>query len=242
LLLQTCGVDTELLQLDSSRPTNTVKLEISENGSSSFHRVIPEKLLELGTTPNLLARAEDVEILYFHSFTQGGEISGETLGAILKVSPPSFKVYDIDCGERQPTQRQVEEGLSVASAVYVRGSDLSFLSDLLGLPNLDPGLFASAVTERFGPSYCVVADPFAGALISSIAGEQVGLDLVRQETLDIRGWHEAYLAAFVYHVFQGSSLSQCCASAMRYGDLVAMTSGALEALPAEVVALVKGSD
>jgi hypothetical protein len=111
----------------------------------------------------------------------------------------------------------------------------------LGLPELEPGLFAPAITERFGSSYCVVADPFAGALISSIAGELVGLDRVRPDTVDIRGWHEAFLAAVTHHVFRGSSLSRCCAAGMQYGDLSAMNSGALAMVGPESLALVTAS-
>ena len=123
--------------------------------------------------------------------------------------------------------------------VSLRGREISKVCELLGLPDLEPGLLAPAMTERFGVSYCIVSDPLAGALISSIAGEQVGLDLFRQKTVDILGWHETFLAAFVHHVFEGSSLMRCCGAGMQYGDAVAATAGALAPLSEDVLALVK---
>lgn len=235
-LLKNFGVDVGLIQRELGGTTNCVAhLSVSEPVSPQS---TSDSHLEVEPSADLLSSANDDDILYFHSFMQGGRSSGEALRQFVTQSGPSFKIYDIDCSERVPTREQLEAGFAVASAVYVRGEELPVLCDLLGLPLLEPGLFASAIIERFGPSYCLVADPFAGALIASIVGEQVGIGLAREETVDVRGWHEAYLAAFVYHVFRGSSLSHCCAAGMRYGDLVAMTSGALEPLPAELIALV----
>ena len=67
----------------------------------------------------------------------------------------------------------------------------------------------------------------------------MGLDIFRQTTVDLIGWHEALLAAFVHHVFNGSSLMRCCGAGMQYGDAVAATPGALAPLSEDVLALIK---
>jgi sugar/nucleoside kinase (ribokinase family) len=221
--------------------TATIACEISSEGKLSSVRVPSEGSMDIGVTPELIATAENADMLYFSSFMQGGRSSGAALRYILERTGPSFKIYDIECRVRLPTRDELVSGLSVASLVYTRGEDLPLLCELLGLPDLEPGLFASAITERFGPSYCVVADPYAGALISSIVGEQVGLDQVRESTVDIRGWHEAFLAALIHHIFGGSSLSTCCAAGMRYGDVVAALPGSMTKVHPTELMLVASS-
>lgn len=240
--LQSYGVDASLLQPDPTGVTRRVECALVTEGRVSYHHSVSGKHRELELTPDLMSSSQSADILYMNSTTQGEVTSGATLLSIIEDSGPSFKIYDIDCGERVPTREELEVGLSVASVVHTRGDELPTLCEVLGLPELEPGLFAPAITERFGSSYCVVADPFAGALVSSVAGELVGLDRVRADTVDIRGWHEAFLAAFAHHVFRGSSLSRCCAAGMRYGDLSAMTSGALAIVGPESLALVTALD
>jgi sugar/nucleoside kinase (ribokinase family) len=208
----------------------------------SYQTLGSGKHLDIEVTPELISDSQSADILYMSSATQGEVTAGATLRSVLESAGPSFKIYDIDCGQRVPTREELEAGLSVASVVHTRGEEVPTLCEVLGLPELEPGLFAPAITERFGSSYCVVADPFAGALISSIVGELVGLDRVRADTVDIRGWHEAFLAAVSHHVFRGSSLSRCCAAGMRYGDLSAMNSGALPMVGPESLALVTAAD
>jgi sugar/nucleoside kinase (ribokinase family) len=241
-ILQSYGVDVSLLQSDPMGATNRVECAVAAEGRVFYQTLGSGKHLELEVTPELISDSQSADILYMSSATQGEVTAGATLRSVLESAGPSFKIYDIDCGQRVPTREELEAGLSVASVVHTRGEELPTLCEVLGLPELEPGLFAPAITERFGSSYCVVADPFAGVLISSIVGELVGLDRVRADTVDIRGWHEAFLAAVAHHVFRGSSLSTCCAAGMRYGDLIAMNSGALAMVGPESLALVTAAD
>ena len=240
--LQSFAVDVSLLQPEPMGATRRVECALVAEGKGSYLHSVSGKHRELELTPELIRGSQSADILYVNSATLGQVTAGATLWSVIECAGPSFKIYDIDCGQRVPTREELEAGLSVASVVHTRGEELPTLCEILGLPELEPGLFAPAITERFGSSYCVVADPFVGALISSIAGELVGLDRVRAETVDIRGWHEAFLAAVTHHVFRGASLSRCCAAGMRYGDLSAMNSGALAMIGSESLALVTASE
>lgn len=241
-LLSSFGVGLSLVQRDSLGITDRVDCALLAESAPSYHRLISDSSLSMRPTSELLVSSDNADILYINSSSQGASASSATFRHVLENAGPSFKIYDIDCGEGFPTREDLDAGLTVASVVHARGRDIPVLCDLLGLPHLEPGLFAPAITERFGASYCVVADPFEGALISSIAGEQVGLDRVRESTFDIRGWHEAFLAGFAHHVFRGSSLSFCCAAAMRYGDSVALSGGAVERVAAEALSIIKAVD
>jgi len=234
-LLQAIGVDTTLLQREGigsffHAPTSEVPHMDSDD------------ILELAVSPGLLSSGLEADIVFFSSFTQGGSVSGDTLTKFLSHNGPSFKIYDIHCGKRLPIREHLEEGLSVASVAHVRGCDIPILCDLLGLPHLEPGLLAPALTERFGVSYCVVTEPREGALVSSIVGEQIGVDSVQKDLISTRGWHEAFLAAFTHHVFCGSPLSRCCVAGMRYGDFIASRTDVLGVVPPEVVEFVHELD
>lgn len=237
--LQSFGVNVSLVQTHVALSTSVAQIVLPSDGTQAYSMNSAGAAGAIEESPQLLESADDAEVLYWNSSTQREPVAGATFEKFLNVSPPSFKVFDIDCSHYLPTREDLEASLEIASVVSVRGQDISKVCELLGLPELEPGLLAPAITERFGVSYCVVADPLAGALVSSIAGEQVGLDLFRQKTVDVLGWHEALLAAFVHHVFEGSSLMRCCGAGMEYADAVAATSGALMPLSEDVLARVK---
>ena len=237
--LQSFGVDVALVQKHRGLCTSVTQAVVTSDGTTTYFSASAGASGVIEENPELLDAAGDVEVLYWNSSTQREPQAGATLKKFLSISPPSFKVYDVDCSYQLPTREDLEASFEVASVVSLRGREISKVCQLLGLPDLEPGLLAPAITERFGVSYCIVSDPLGGALVSSIAGDQVGLDIFRQTTVDLIGWHEALLAAFVHHVFNGSSLMRCCGAGMQYGDAVAATPGALAPLSEDVLALIK---
>ena len=237
--LAASGVDTSLVQKHPSLATERAVVEFLEDRTPVITTRARGAAENFEVTDELVAFADESEVLFWSSPTQRGDITGSNFRKFLEVCPSSFKVFDIDCAFVVPTREELEVALGVASVAHIRGRDISTVCEILGLPELEPGLLAPAITERFGVSYCVIADPLAGALISSIAGEQVGMDIVAPSEGDLLGWHEAFLAAFVYHVFQGSTLARCCEAAARYADSVAATEGALSSLADSEIALIK---
>jgi sugar/nucleoside kinase (ribokinase family) len=220
-------VDAELVQRHPSEVTEEAQLEIRSDGTSVVRSHTRGAAANLAWTPELQDAADEVDILFWSSETQRDPISAATFKKFIDGCPPSFKVFDIDCAAGVPTQAELEAGLAVASVAHIRGRDLAIVCRVLGLPDLEPGLLAPALTERYGVSYAVLADPLQGALISSIVGEQVGMELTRESAGDLLGWHEAFLAGFVYHVFLGSSLARCCGAATQYAQAVGATNGAV---------------
>lgn len=233
--LSSWRVDTSLVQRHPTEATESVEIETQSNGAFSVRSRIPGAGAHLELTPELRDAVEEVDIFFWSSGTQRGSKTGDTFRALLEVSPPSFKIFDIDCSIVVPTRDELEVGLAVASVVHIRGGDMSTVCEILGLPDLEPGLLAPAITERYGASYAVIADPLEGTLIASIVGEQVGIDLSKEPREDLLGWHEALLAGFVHHVFMGSSLARCCGAAVEYAQVVAATRGAV--CPVSVPAL-----
>lgn len=228
--LLSSAVDTALIQKHPALPTETGTFVVASDGSVTLSSHERGCAAFLEASPALMAVADEVELLFWSSASQRDQVTGETFRRFLEVSPPNFKVYDIDCSVVMPTREELEAGLAVASVVHLRGKELGVVCEVLGLPDLEPGLLAPAITERFGVSYCVIADPLAGALVSSIVGEQVGMDISRDKVVDLLGWHEAFLAGFTHHVFMGSTLARCCGAGVQYGEAVALTHGALAPL------------
>lgn len=220
-------VDTALVQRDIAEETESVQLDVLDDGTSVVRSHTRGAAANFAWTPELQEAADELDVLFWSSVTQRDPISAETFSRFLEGSPPSFKVFDIDCASGIPTQGELEAGLAVASVAHIRGRDLVAVCRILGLPDLEPGLLGPALTERFGVSYAVLADPLQGALISSIVGEQVGMDIKRENRGDLLGWHEALLAGFVHHVFLGSSLARCCGAAVQYAQAVGGTNGSV---------------
>ena len=51
-------------------------------------------------------------------------------------------------------------------------------------------------------------------------------------TVDLLGWHEAFLAGFLVKLFQEAPLDLCCKYGERYGAVVAKMHGALQPIAA----------
>lgn len=232
-------VNTTLIQRHPSEPTEISEIEILSDGHAKLRSHTRGAGAYLECSPELQAVLDDIDILFWSSATQRDAVTGATFKRFLDTSPPSFKVFDINFAGGAPTQAELEAGLAVASVAHVRGNDIAAVCGTLGLPELEPGLLAPALTERYGVSYAVLADPHQGVLISSIAGEQVGIDLTGENRVDLLGWHEALLAGFVHHVFLGSSLARCCNAATEYAQAVAMTNGAISQLSNRTLESVK---
>ncbi len=225
--LSSWGVDISLVQQHSYEATEVAGFETLIDGSFVMRSRQRGAGACLELTQQLREAVDEADIFFWSSATQRDPGTGSAFKALLDASPPSFKVLDIDCSVVIPTRDELEVGFAVASVAHIRGRDISTVCEILGLPDLEPGLLAPAITERYGVSYAVLADPLQGALISSIAGEQVGIDLSKESREDLLGWHEALLAGFVHHVFAGSSLTRCCGAATQYAQAVAATRGSV---------------
>jgi fructokinase len=228
-LLEGCGVGVSLVQRRADLPTET----------HSVDQPTPRPLsAELLPQHELLERAEAFEVLYFSSRLQEFPTSGDTLRAFLAASPPSFKVYDVSCAGGVPKLASLEQGLEVASVIHLRRSELADVCSVLGLPVMEPGLVSAAIPERFGVSYCIITDPHEGVVVTSIVGEQVSVAPHLSHVVDLLGWEEAFLAAFVHHAMKGSSLERCCLAGMHYADLSASGKGALHSCSKEDLAAI----
>ena len=239
--LKILGVGTELVQRDPTLPTSTARIERTEEGRfkySSFDHAAAAQLVE---HPEFMGRADDFEVLYYNSYTHTSLVAGATLQTFLNRCGPSFKIYDVRCEARSVTVEALEAALQISSVLRVSAEDVPSICHLLGLPVLEPELFCGAITERFGVYYCVVMDPFNGAVVSSILGEQISIAPHLSKIVDLLGWHEAFLAGFVHHVQKGSSLERCAIAGVHYADLVASTHGAMQPCPESELEKVKAA-
>ncbi len=232
------GVQTSLVQVDRQLPTSEARIEVSSDGIPLYLSRSNDAAGQLAETRALMNRADEFDVLYFNSFIQSSVVSGTTLQKFISLSPPSFKVYEL-CGMAPETTRpHLEAAFEVASVVCLRGEDVSDVCAILGLPELEPALLAAAIPERYGVSYCVVANPRQGAIVASIVGEQVFVASHQSDPVDLLGWHEAYVAGFVHHVLRGSNLERCSTAGMQYADMVAQVRGACAPLHRERLEVV----
>jgi len=236
--LSTYGVQISLVQVDTQLPTSQARIEVDSDGIAHYLSRSTDAAGQLSETPALMNRADEFDVLYFNSFIQSCLVSGTTLQKFISLSPPSFKVYEL-CGIAPETTRpHLEAAFEVASVVSVRREDVPGVCAILGFPELEPALLAATIPERYGVSYCVVADPRQGAIVASIVGEQVVVESHQSDPVDLLGWYEAHLAGFVHHVLRGSNLERCSTAGMQYADMVSQFRGACSPLHREQLEVV----
>ena len=104
-------VDTALVQRDIAEETESVQLDVLDDGTSVVRSHTRGAAANFAWTPELQEAADELDVLFWSSVTQRDPISAETFSRFLEGSPPSFKVFDIDCASGIPTQGELEAGL-----------------------------------------------------------------------------------------------------------------------------------
>ncbi len=226
--LKLLGVHTTLVQRDPTLPTSSGEVSIGEGGRPQYLSLSHAAATQLAERPELIDKAGDYEVLYCNSYLDASLVAGTTLQAFLSRCGPSFKIYDVRNEGKTVTAQALQAALQIASVFRINAEDVPGACEALGLPILEPDLFGSAMTERFGVYYCVVSDPFKGSVVTSILGEQIAIAPHLSKVVDLMGWHEAFLAGFVHHVQKGSPLERCAIAGVHYADLVAATHGAMQ--------------
>jgi sugar/nucleoside kinase (ribokinase family) len=239
--LLSLGLGTHLIQRVSDFATDSANVEISGEGIPTYRSLQLAAGGEVAARQDLMDVVNDYEVLYCNSYIHNSVVAGRTLQGFLDASPPSFKIYDVRMTGAPFARPALEAALGFASVFRVTSDDVPTLCQDLGLPFLEPEFFATAITERYGVSYCLVTDPLMGSAISSIVGEQISVPHCVSQVRDLLGWHDAFLAGFVHHVLLGSSLERCCLAGVHYADVATQASGAINHSSPEDITAIKAS-
>lgn len=220
--LKTLTVETSYVQLDDSRRTGTVKVQVDQRGQPRF--VIDEDVawdfLSWSRSWKMLAR--EAEAVCFGTLAQRSLRSRRTISQFLR-STRAVRVFDVNLRQTFYSPEVLRESVSMAMIVKMNHEELPIVLTALGL---NPGEDKAAAKQllNLGPKLVCVTRGRRGSFLISrrTAVEHEGF---RMRVKDTIGAGDAFTAALVHEYLRGASLAKMNDAANRMGSWVAAQAG-----------------
>lgn len=221
--VQARGLDTDLIQVDESRPTGFVRVDLNDPDDPDYEIVEPAAWDAIQSTEQLKARAETAEALVYGSLAQRAETSRATIRVLCESNV--LRVFDVNLRSPFFTQSRIEHSLHNADVVKLNHEELRQLRSWFGLPS-DPGSAMAAVANRFNCRAVCVTWGGDGARLW-MDGHCWRHSSYSVDVEDTVGAGDAFLAAFLSGWLEGRDGGSLLELANRLGAYVAAHAGAV---------------
>jgi fructokinase len=230
------GIATDLVQVDSKRPTGFVSITLDEDGIPAYDIVSPAAWDCIELEDGLLERAERAAAIVFGSLAQRHPVSGGTIEQLCEVDVP--KVFDVNLRHPYDDPAVVHRSLGRADVVKLNEHELEQMAAWFELP---AGVreATAALAERFDcRTICVTRGGAGSAMLHDGRwSEHPGF---RVEVRDTVGSGDAFLAALLSGLLAGHEDAAILQHANLLGAYVATQYGAIPVYQQETLALILG--
>lgn len=220
--LAATGLGTDYVQVDPALPTGFVKVDVDAEGIPDYEIVQPAAWDEIDLDAALRDGAAEARAVVFGSLAQRQETSRRTVQALSTAG--AFVVFDVNLRPPFVSLPVVRLSLQAADLVKLNEDELDAMRRWFGLPS---GLrdAVDVLAATFGCQIVCVTRGERGAALwhDGRWREHPGYPAVVRDTV---GAGDAFLAALLANVLQGSSDEVTLDLACRLGAFVATKSGA----------------
>jgi len=225
--LERLGLRTSHIQLDSTHPTGTVKVQVDPAGQPTFRIAEAVAWDFLAWTPEWRALAERADAVCFGSLAQRSPESRSTIRAFLSaLRPGTTRVFDVNLRQSFYDADTLSESAKLADIMKVNNDELAVVAKLLGIPFIYDELRAARwLRDTFGLKLVCITRGAKGSLLvgAEETSEHPGY---RVHVADTVGAGDAFTAALVYHHLRHASVPTLNEAANRMGAWVASQTGA----------------
>ena len=223
--LVSLGVETSFLQVDSSRPTGTVNVQVDPKGQPTFEITehVAWDYIEWSSSWESLAQRTDA--IYFGTLGQRYPHSvATTMDFFTALRPEALKIFDANLRQSFFSPEVIAESVKVANIVKLNDSELPRVTRMLGLSYDEEKSSAERLRRAYNLKLVCVTRGEKGSLVvaEGAAHEHPGF---RVSVADTVGAGDAFTAALVHHFLRGSSLPVMNEAANRMGAWVASHAG-----------------
>ncbi|MBT9332490.1 PfkB family carbohydrate kinase [Paracidobacterium acidisoli] len=235
-------IDTSFLQSDTAFPTGTVSVSLL-HGEPEYTIHEPVAWDQLAFTPEWQSLAQQTDAVCFGSLAQRSAVARATIQSFLaSTRPECVRIFDVNLRPPFFSTGVIHASLAAATILKLNESELPRILFLAGL-----GSFPVADDEA---DLCKAArllfDRFPLRLVCITLGARGSL-LVSHEShhrhpgvpadlKDAIGAGDAFTAALAHYYLEAAPLPVLNEAGNRWGAWIASHSGAMPALPSEVLA------
>ncbi|HEX3717983.1 MAG TPA: carbohydrate kinase [Verrucomicrobiae bacterium] len=228
--LQTLGLPTSEIQIDPSKPTGTVSVELSSDGQPRFtiHQDVAWDNLAL--EKSALTAVSEADAVSFGTLAQRREPSRGTIRSLLAAARPSaLRILDINLRQDYFSREIIETSLKLANVLKLNDGELPIVSEFLGVfGNIRE--VVERIAQRHGLRLVCLTRGAHGSLLYS-AGEWADDPSEPVEVKDTVGAGDAFTAALAMGMLEGKPLSEINRRANQIARYVCSREGATPALP-----------
>lgn len=224
LRLKQLGLSTSFVQIDSSQPTGTVKVEL-QAGQPRYEISQPVAWDSLEWTPLWEQLARQADAVCFGSLAQRSSQSRETIRSFLKAtSPAAVRVFDVNLRGNFYSAEAIAESMQLTDIVKLNDEELPKIMELGGLDHTDERSSAEKLLRLHDLKLVCVTRGCRGSLLVSESGcnEHRGF---RVKVADTIGAGDAFTAGLVHEYLHGASLDGMNEVANLVGAWVASQAG-----------------
>lgn len=229
--LHAMRLNTAYLQIDSTRSTGTVTVDVDAMGQPRFeiHADVAWDALEADM--GAYGAVASAHAVCFGTLAQRSEISRSTIQALIAAAPPdALRILDVNLRQHYYTRAIIEESLALASVLKVNDTELPRLAAMLSLTG-DTHAQIDQLAERWQLRAVAYTRGGFGSLLRT-AHEWSDHPGVPTRVVDTVGAGDSFTAAMTLGLLNGWPLAEVNAQANRLASYVASHAGATPVLPA----------
>jgi fructokinase len=217
------GIPTDLIQIDPSRPTGTVRVEMEGTG----HRFIVTENMAwdyIAAEEKALAAARGAAAVCFGSLCQRNEVSRSTVMKLVRECP-GLVVFDINLRLNFFTRDIIEDSLEFSNVLKLNDEEILVLQQRLEIPGQRTEEICRGLIKEFDLDMVCVTRGAQGAML--VSGTEVVDQPGRPATVvDTVGCGDAFCAVLVQGLLMKKDLARIAREACRVGEFVAGKPGA----------------
>ncbi len=220
--LNSKGVSTQHIQIDSTYPTGIVEVTLSSTGSPSY-RIVEDVAWDHISNNNELQDMSllEADVLVFGSLACRSRQTKQTLLSLLGAA--TLRVFDVNLRPPYYSQELLEELLFNADIAKLNDEELRILAGWNGAVGSETDQM-HYIKQRFDLDVLMLTKGDKGAACLDDTGyySHPGFVVSVQDTI---GSGDAFLAAFMNQMLAGASTPKCLEYACALGALVATRQG-----------------
>ena len=229
------GVSTDCIQLDASRPTGTVAVEVDAEGQPQFDIRRDVAWDYLTADAAALRAVAGADAVCFGSLAQRADASRDAIRTLVAASPSdALRILDVNLRQQYWSRAIVEESLALATVLKVNDAELPRLAEMFALTG-DVRSQIDQLADRWQLRAVAYTRGACGSVLRT-AHEWSEHPGVVTSVVDTVGAGDAFTAAMTIGLLSGWALDEVNAHANRVAAFVASCSGGTPALPPEILA------
>lgn len=223
--LESKGLDTSSLQVDTEHGTGRVTVDTSDPGHPRY--IIHEGVAwdYISATESFLQLADQAAAVCFGTLAQRSPVSRASIQQFIRRTR-GLVVFDVNLRQTWYDRESLDLSLQRSSIVKLNIDELEPVSDVLGLQHASERVFANSIRERYPIDTVIITRAEQGCFVAS-GNEVVDVPGVKANVVDAVGAGDAFTAAFILLTLEGRPLELRTRFANRVGGIVVERRGAM---------------